>query len=401
MSKNNDDFFVEKKAWSQIKDELLGCYFKPYLTKILKTFKPVVYIDCFAGKGKFDDGKDGSPLIALKIIKEVTSSVTKVKNPIVKPIFIEPKHEKELRENIQEYPNAMVLGKKYEDAIETVLSDKKDCSVFLYIDPYGIKSLRCSFFDSLSNGLFPSIELLINMNSFGFFREACRALGTSFEDEEIFGDLIEYEPMRLDKSDKSIKILNEIAGFDCWQQIVRDYKLKKIDGYSAEERISEMYCKRLRNSYKYVLNMPIRIKCGQRPKYRLVHATNHSDGCLLMVENICKRWEVLQKIQNDHQMVFWEENINNMPIEIDYIKAIVIKHFQQCTHYKSLHDVLADFFVNNGIVCSTKTVRDILKELEEESRIEVKREPALSKTGKTSTFMLENKKQKVSIRWIK
>ena len=27
MSKKNNDFFVEKKAWSVVKDELLGCYF--------------------------------------------------------------------------------------------------------------------------------------------------------------------------------------------------------------------------------------------------------------------------------------------------------------------------------------------------------------------------------------
>ena len=28
MAKKNNDFFVEKKAWSVVKDELLGCYFK-------------------------------------------------------------------------------------------------------------------------------------------------------------------------------------------------------------------------------------------------------------------------------------------------------------------------------------------------------------------------------------
>ena len=26
MAKKNDDFFVEKKPWSKVKDELLGCY---------------------------------------------------------------------------------------------------------------------------------------------------------------------------------------------------------------------------------------------------------------------------------------------------------------------------------------------------------------------------------------
>ena len=42
MSKKNDDFFTEKKLWSTIKDELLGCYLKPYVSKIIHTRKPVM-----------------------------------------------------------------------------------------------------------------------------------------------------------------------------------------------------------------------------------------------------------------------------------------------------------------------------------------------------------------------
>lgn len=34
-----------------MKDQLLGCYLKPYVAKILYTHKQLVYIDCFAGKG--------------------------------------------------------------------------------------------------------------------------------------------------------------------------------------------------------------------------------------------------------------------------------------------------------------------------------------------------------------
>ena len=64
--KKEQRLFKEKKAWSEVKDELLGCYFKPYVQKILHTYRPLIYVDCFAGKGKFDDGKNGSPLTALQ-----------------------------------------------------------------------------------------------------------------------------------------------------------------------------------------------------------------------------------------------------------------------------------------------------------------------------------------------
>lgn len=80
MSKKNNDFFKEKKAWSEVKDELLGCYFKPYAQKILHTYKPLIYVDCFAGKGKFEDGRPGSPLIALDIIRSCCVDSTKMQS---------------------------------------------------------------------------------------------------------------------------------------------------------------------------------------------------------------------------------------------------------------------------------------------------------------------------------
>ena len=66
MSKRNDDFFGAKKDWSRVKDTLLEAYLPVYFAKVIHTKKPIVYIDCFAGAGRFADGEDGSPRIALK-----------------------------------------------------------------------------------------------------------------------------------------------------------------------------------------------------------------------------------------------------------------------------------------------------------------------------------------------
>lgn len=60
---NTKEFFKTKKAWSIYKDELLCSYILPYFNKVMSTGIPIVYIDGFAGKGKFDDGTLGSPLL--------------------------------------------------------------------------------------------------------------------------------------------------------------------------------------------------------------------------------------------------------------------------------------------------------------------------------------------------
>ncbi|MCH5152540.1 MAG: hypothetical protein J1F68_01070 [Clostridiales bacterium] len=124
MSKNNDDFFKEKKAWSEVKDELLGCYFRPYVQKILHTYKPLVYVDCFAGKGKFDDGKPGSPLIALDIIQNCVSSTT-MDAVDISTNFIDLNYADDLRENLCGYQYVNIYSGKYEDNILDILKKKE------------------------------------------------------------------------------------------------------------------------------------------------------------------------------------------------------------------------------------------------------------------------------------
>ena len=102
--------------------------------------------------------------------------------------------------------------------------------------------------------------------------------------------------------------------------------------------------------YSYVLNMPLRIKRGQVPKYRMIHATNHPAGALIMVDNIFGRWELMQDIQTDGQQSFWEENVDNELIDNEAIREKVISHlfligFDQGLY---IHAGFAEHFKQNG-----------------------------------------------------
>ena len=402
MSKKNDDFFVEKKPWSDVKDQLLGCYLKPYVTKILHTGKPLVYVDCFAGKGKFDDGNPGSPLIALDIMQQSLSNSKANGHLQILPAFIDLNYADDLRNNLKDYPRAKIVSGAYENTIDDLLKNKNGCNVFLYIDPYGIKSLNCQKFDELADGKFNFIELLINMNSFGFIREGCRVMGKQFKmDDSFFDDLVEYAPTIFDISDKSIEALNQIAGGAYWQSIIKQFSNGEIDGYKAEEYFAEQYCQRLTKSFKYVLNMPIRIKEGQHTKYRMIHATNHPDGCILMADNICNRWELMRQIQTGGQLSLLPETVDNQIIDETEIRNNVIEHFSQCNNWVSLNKALAVFFVNYGIVCKSGEITTILKRLEKEKQLEVMRNPSITEKGKPTSFMTEGRGQTVSVKWVR
>ena len=136
MAKKNDDFFVEKKPWSKVKDELLGCYLKPYVAKILYTRKPLAYVDCFAGKGKFDDGNPGSPLIALDIFRQGLASTKLDGNARIGATFIDLNYASDLEMNLSAYKKRIkIVSGAYEDTIEELLKSKIGYNVFLYIDP--------------------------------------------------------------------------------------------------------------------------------------------------------------------------------------------------------------------------------------------------------------------------
>ncbi|MBP5591760.1 three-Cys-motif partner protein TcmP [bacterium] len=402
MSKKNDDFFVEKKPWSEVKDQLLGCYLKPYVTKILHTRKPLVYVDCFAGKGKFGDGEPGSPLIALEIMQECLAS-TKIKDVRIHSAFIDLNYADDLRTNLRDYHDVSIVSGAYEDNIDKLLQNKTTCNVFLYIDPYGIKALDCLKFDTFANGQFNTIELLINMNSFGFIREACRVMEAEFkvDDSNFFEDLVEYDPTELNATKESFEALNRIAGGDYWQEIITKYKSGEIDCYKAEECFSEKYCRRLSRNYAYVLNMPIRIKQNQHPKYRMIHATNHPDGCVLMADNICNRWELLKDIQSRGQLTLFQEDFNNQIIDEFTIKERVIEHFSQCNTWISLTEAEAIFYVKFGVICKSGEIAKVLKTLEKDERLEVIRDPSSTEKGKSSTFMAEGHGKTVRVKWVR
>jgi len=148
MPKDNKDFFKVKNSWSIIKDRLLDGYLPQYFQKLLITHHPIYYVDCFAGKGKFEDGEDGSPRIALKA-RDGCLSRTTLEDGTVDTCFIDLNYADELRQNISDFaPNGMpeVISGRYEEKIESLLSKKRGYNVFLYIDPYGIRALDFSLF---------------------------------------------------------------------------------------------------------------------------------------------------------------------------------------------------------------------------------------------------------------
>lgn len=399
MSKRNDDFFVTKKKWSETKDALLGCYLKPYFEKIKYRKKPICYIDGFAGKGKFDDGKDGSPRIAMNTLNVSFEHFNTVNKPIANCYFIDINYADDLRKNLAEYTqyNIHIINGSFESNIEKILKHNLQSSVFIYIDPYGIKALNADDFVGYSDQ-FRSIELLINFNSYGFFREACRVLNVKINDKtinNIVDNLEEYDNTPIDSQDA----LTKIIGTNRWVDTIIKYKEGKINAGDAETQIANLFCNNLKRGYKYVLNMPIRRKDEIGTKYRLVHCCNHVDGCILMADNMYKRSLEHRDIRHGGQLSFFEFTVEDRAIDDSEIKEKLSVEVKE--NFLHLKEVLANFYTKNGVLCDEKKIVTFLKNFENDGKISVQRTPSTTGKGKPSSFWSEKNGNKGQILLIK
>lgn len=402
MSKKNDNFFEKKKEWSYVKDELLRCYLGPYIQKIIMTGRPIVYIDGFAGRGMFDDGNPGSPLIAMDTIIERYRMSNATFLPELHCLFIENKYAEQLGWNLRNYADAEVINGNYEDYIAQILNNTSGCNVFLYIDPFGIKPLDFSTFDMIPDVDMHSFEVLLNLNTFGFLRECLRIRKIAVKNYDGVAFEGVFDDFRLAASlDESVAMLDRVAGGHYWVGIVENYKNNNISIYDAEAEFAQEYCKRLKNIFRYVLNMPIKTKAGNLPKYRMIHATNHVDGCLLMVDNMYNRWELMKSIQNNGQTSFLKVDFDNNIIDMNIVMNLVAYFLKGYNEEVHLNQFLGDFYSVYGPLCKTGDIKSMLKELEEDGIIAIGRVPAYtSKTGKRTKFMDEKKEHKVFLRWI-
>jgi hypothetical protein len=146
--------------------------------------------------------------------------------------------------------------------------------------------------------------------------------------------------------------------------------------------------------------MPIRLKSGQLPKYRLVHATNHSAGCVLMADNIAKRRDHLfVDIQNAGQLSLFEQSADNEIIDEQKLIERLALYLDTVIGEMPLTEFFAGFYVKHGVLCSTSDLSSVLKPMEGK-KIVVRREPCTTKNSRPTTFWTESSANKLWIRSI-
>ncbi|MBC8478749.1 three-Cys-motif partner protein TcmP [bacterium] len=368
---NTDDFFAKKHEWSEIKDSILGAYLTPYLAKISRTGKAVRVADCFAGKGRFEDGKPGSPII---IQSAINKQLQTTPDASIKGVFIEKKYVEDLRRTLTESEFIHILEGDYEVRMDYLISsyDARNRNLFLYIDPYGVKSLKMAHFRDITEMPFHTVEVLVNLNAHGFLREGCRLLKGSILEGESLQENYEQDV-------NSPENLDSIAGGEYWRSIVEDY-YKSRDLLAAEDAFVAEYMTQLGTAFSYVLQFPIKKKLSHIAKYRMVYCTNHTDGLLLMADNMALRWKEFREGARPQDLLFEMDfpersaTIGTVDLQNEIIK--------QTTSSMLLKDLLVQIVGVFGVSFSFSEIKDLLKTLEKKEQIKVVRIPDTGPSGR-------------------
>lgn len=295
-----EDFFDRKRSWSIYKDFILGCYLKPYISKVRLLRKPIAIIDCCAGPGKFrSDNIDGSPLIICKHLKEWRE---KYHTDIV-GVFIEksPLYYKELVENLKPYnAYAEPICGEFGNYINRIaqLSDK--FTVFLYVDPFGVKDLifdeLVTIFNKVRNN--NSVELLINFNCAGFLRWGLAVLNRTRELDKLRQEL-PADFWEGCEETCNIDDLNKVANGEYWKSIVEaDIPFEEKEEQMIERYLAQFGC------FNYVCNFPVKSKYKNVAKYHLIYGTRHKDGIVLMNDIMCRAREKFLQTEFRNGMLF-------------------------------------------------------------------------------------------------
>ncbi len=266
-------FFKGKRPWSNIKDQILGQYMPAYLAKVATLGKPIILIDAFAGPGRFDDGAAGSPLIMCQVAEKRVPG---------KYLAIFVNHTKAHHDALAKVLSHFVDQKKaipIHGAADTLLAKVRevlgDHTVFLYLDPFGLKGCEFSVIEPFfrrDRGY--STEVVINLSVPTMFRLAARravAAGRS------------QEPRIVAFHNR----LTGVLGGDYWKEFLWD------DSSSTEakaESVMKVYREKIlgdETPRAFSGSCPVREKTGSGIKYYVTFYSRHRDAMLLMNNAMC------------------------------------------------------------------------------------------------------------------
>lgn len=144
-----EEFFSDLKEWSARKLNIIEKYTGGFSKILGSRFKNVYYIDGFAGKGMYDNGEKGSPVLAAETAQRFQQNATSF---TLHCINVEKDHENYLNLDAEtkKFDNLVQNYEgDFEDKVDEILSKINKNPAVFFIDPFGIKGTSWEYVEKV------------------------------------------------------------------------------------------------------------------------------------------------------------------------------------------------------------------------------------------------------------
>ncbi|MET9954505.1 three-Cys-motif partner protein TcmP [Streptomyces sp. NPDC006339] len=293
-------YWADKALPSVFKHDLLKRYLPQFggMTGTQSHDKRVVYLDGYAGEGRYENGDPASGEIAMRV-----ASYLRAKPGLTLECFFSEPQQKSfdrLHDVVQQYRARGVRAHAHHGEVDGVLDQVVERAhrepLFLFLDPCGLVLPQDRLVEVLARKRpqkRPATELLMNFSMMAVWR-----LGGHVRSPH--------------GNEKSLQRFDDVCGGTWWREYFADAVASREKEGAAEdaiEAVAEEYARRLaQRTGMLVQSVPVSHSPRKRAVYRLVFATRSPYGLWVFGDTVARAratwWETLEEREDDDGALF-------------------------------------------------------------------------------------------------
>ena len=310
-----EEFFSDLKEWSARKLNIIEKYIGGFSKILGSKFKEIYYVDGFAGRGLYENGEKGSPVLAA----ETAQTFRQSNSPFTLHCINVERDDDNFSNLCVETQRFGSLVKNYkgsfEENIETILHQITNNPAVFFIDPFGVKGTAWN-----------SVEQIIS-------RKDSTDIWIRFDHITVRRLAGFYESEAKDAQGK-LQTLQNLFGI-----IDSDYLRARLEnGSTSEERINSaviLYMEQLEKAFNkynkkgFAASYPITSIDGTK-KYHLVFACAHKKAATLASNIVNSIEETYQHEKEEYQefqsgqMSLFSSDVTEKQVFEDKVKKLKI-----------------------------------------------------------------------------
>jgi three-Cys-motif partner protein len=308
-----EEFFSDLKDWSVRKLNIIKRYVDGFSRILGSRHKEVFYVDGFAGRGVYDKGEKGSPVLAAEVSQDFQGKNVPFTLKCIN-VEKEPDNFSNLNNETKKFGNLVEnLPGTFEENIDHILEKTKGNPTIFFIDDFGIKGTG-----------WETVEKVIA-------RKDSTDIWIRFDYKTVRRLAGFYESDAKDAQGK-LNTLQNLFGITS-----KAYLQSKLDGDSPERRVNNavaLYIEQLEKTFLkfgkkggFAASYPIISVDGQR-KYHLVFACAHPKATILASNIVNGVEETFQREKEEYkelitgQMSFFTTEVSESYIFDDKVKNL-------------------------------------------------------------------------------